>query len=83
MGFPDLAMSVTEATCSTCTKPWPPPRCAEKGLRPNLDCSTCPADHLVGFDIPVFTPNFVVGCITGWAAHIDAQLGCARELVNC
>jgi citrate synthase len=43
------------------------------GLKPNLDFPTGPAYHLMGFDIPCFTPIFVMSRITGWTAHIMEQ----------
>ncbi|MGB3697351.1 MAG: bifunctional 2-methylcitrate synthase/citrate synthase [Gordonia sp. (in: high G+C Gram-positive bacteria)] len=43
------------------------------GIRPNLDFPTGPAYHLMGFDIPMFTPLFVMSRITGWTAHIIEQ----------
>lgn len=46
---------------------------AEKGIHPNLDFPTGPAYYLMGFDIPVFTPLFVLSRITGWTAHIIEQ----------
>jgi citrate synthase len=46
----------------------------EKGIYPNLDLPTGPAYYLMGFDIPTFTPLFVVSRITGWTAHILEQL---------
>lgn len=46
---------------------------AEKGIHPNLDFPTGPAYYLMGFDIPMFTPIFVVSRITGWAAHVFEQ----------
>ncbi|HEU5129973.1 MAG TPA: bifunctional 2-methylcitrate synthase/citrate synthase [Glycomyces sp.] len=45
-----------------------------KGLKPNLDFPAGPAYHLMGFDIPMFTPLFVMSRITGWTAHIIEQL---------
>ncbi|MCD0452983.1 bifunctional 2-methylcitrate synthase/citrate synthase [Actinocorallia sp. API 0066] len=45
-----------------------------KGIHPNLDYPTGPAYHLMGFDIPTFTPVFVMSRITGWTAHITEQL---------
>ncbi|KHL04719.1 bifunctional 2-methylcitrate synthase/citrate synthase, partial [Sinomonas humi] len=45
-----------------------------KGIKPNLDYPTGPAYHLMGFDIPTFTPLFVASRITGWTAHIMEQL---------
>jgi citrate synthase len=46
---------------------------AEKDIYPNLDFPTGPAYYLMGFDIPVFTPLFVLSRITGWTAHIIEQ----------
>ena len=45
-----------------------------KGIYPNLDYPTGPAYHLMGFDVPTFTPIFVMSRITGWTAHIMEQL---------
>jgi citrate synthase len=44
-----------------------------KGLYPNLDYATGPAYYVMGFDIPTFTPIFVMSRITGWTAHIIEQ----------
>lgn len=46
-----------------------------KGIHPNLDYPAGLAYHLMGFDIPAFTPIFVMSRITGWTAHITEQLG--------
>lgn len=46
----------------------------EKGIYPNLDFPTGPAYYMMGFDIPTFTPLFVMSRITGWTAHIIEQL---------
>ena len=46
---------------------------AEKGIHLNLDFPTGPAYYLMGFDIPIFTPLFVLSRITGWTAHIIEQ----------
>jgi citrate synthase len=46
---------------------------ATTGIKPNLDFPTGPAYYLMGFDIPVFTPLFVMARITGWTAHIMEQ----------
>ena len=46
---------------------------AASGIKPNLDFPTGPAYHLMGFDIPSFTPIFVMSRITGWTAHIMEQ----------
>jgi citrate synthase len=48
---------------------------AATGLKPNLDFPTGPAYYLMGFDIPSFTPLFVMSRITGWTAHIIEQAG--------
>jgi citrate synthase len=45
----------------------------EKDIHPNLDYPTGPAYYLMGFDIPQFTPLFVISRITGWTAHIIEQ----------
>ena len=45
-----------------------------KGIHPNLDYPAGLAYHLMGFDIPMFTPIFVMSRITGWTAHIIEQL---------
>ncbi|MEV1011854.1 bifunctional 2-methylcitrate synthase/citrate synthase [Streptomyces sp. NPDC049881] len=47
---------------------------SRKGIHPNLDYPAGLAYHLMGFDIPVFTPIFVMSRITGWTAHITEQL---------
>ncbi|MET7553982.1 bifunctional 2-methylcitrate synthase/citrate synthase [Streptomyces albidoflavus] len=46
-----------------------------RGIHPNLDYPAGLAYHLMGFDIPAFTPIFVMSRITGWTAHITEQLG--------
>ncbi|MGV0783934.1 bifunctional 2-methylcitrate synthase/citrate synthase [Mycolicibacterium sp. XJ775] len=48
---------------------------AATGIKPNLDFPTGPAYYLMGFDIPSFTPLFVMSRITGWTAHIMEQAG--------
>jgi len=48
---------------------------SEKGIYPNLDFPAGPAYYLMGFEIPMFTPIFVMSRITGWTAHIMEQLG--------
>mgnify|MGYP000403919470 CR=1 FL=1 len=53
----------------------------EKGIYPNLDFPAGPAYYLMGFEIPMFTPIFVVSRITGWTAHVIEQLG-ANKLVR-
>ena len=44
-----------------------------KGIHPNLDYPAGPAYSLMGFEIPTFTPLFVMSRITGWTAHILEQ----------
>ncbi len=46
---------------------------AEKGIHPNLDYPAGPAYYMMGFDIDMFTPIFVMSRITGWCAHIMEQ----------
>jgi len=45
-----------------------------KNIHPNLDYPSGPTYYLMGFDIPAFTPIFVMSRITGWTAHILEQL---------
>jgi 2-methylcitrate synthase/citrate synthase II len=45
----------------------------EKGIHPNLDYPAGPAYYLMGFDIDLYTPIFVMSRITGWTAHIIEQ----------
>jgi len=52
-----------------------------KGIHPNLDFPAGPTYHLMGFDIPMFTPIFVMSRITGWTAHIIEQTG-ANSLIR-
>ncbi|MEU3351834.1 bifunctional 2-methylcitrate synthase/citrate synthase [Streptomyces sp. NPDC037389] len=47
---------------------------ARTGIHPNLDYPAGLAYHLMGFDIPSFTPIFVMSRVTGWTAHITEQL---------
>ncbi|MGV9613431.1 bifunctional 2-methylcitrate synthase/citrate synthase [Nocardia xishanensis] len=51
------------------------------GIRPNLDFPAGPAYYLMGFDIEMFTPLFVLGRITGWTAHI-AEQSAANALIR-
>lgn len=46
----------------------------EKNIYPNLDFPAGPAYYLMGFDIDMFTPIFVMSRITGWTAHVMEQL---------
>jgi citrate synthase len=45
-----------------------------KGIHPNLDFPAGPTYYLMGFDIPMFTPMFVMSRITGWTAHVIEQM---------
>lgn len=45
----------------------------EKNIHPNLDFPAGPAYYLMGFDIEMFTPIFVMARITGWSAHVMEQ----------
>jgi 2-methylcitrate synthase len=45
----------------------------EKNIYPNLDFPAGPAYYMMGFDIEMFTPIFVMSRITGWCAHIMEQ----------
>lgn len=45
----------------------------QKGIYPNLDFPAGPAYYMMGFDIEMFTPIFVMSRITGWTAHIMEQ----------
>ena len=45
----------------------------EKNIYPNLDFPAGPAYYLMGFDIDMFTPIFVMSRVTGWAAHAFEQ----------
>ena len=45
----------------------------EKGIHPNLDFPAGPAYYMMGFDIPLFTPLFVMARVAGWSAHIMEQ----------
>lgn len=44
-----------------------------KNIYPNLDFPSGPAYYLMGFDIDMYTPIFVMARITGWAAHFMEQ----------
>jgi 2-methylcitrate synthase len=52
----------------------------QKGIFPNLDFYSGPAYHMMGIDIDMFTPIFVMARVTGWTAHIIEQLGANRLL---
>ena len=46
----------------------------QKNIYPNLDFPSGPAYYMMGIDIDMYTPIFVVARITGWTAHIMEQL---------
>ena len=45
----------------------------EKNICPNVDLPAGPLYFLMGFDIDMFTPLFVISRIAGWCAHIMEQ----------
>ncbi len=45
----------------------------KKNIYPNLDFPAGPAYYMMGFDIEMFTPIFVMSRVTGWCAHIMEQ----------
>jgi len=45
----------------------------QKNIHPNLDFPAGPAYYMMGFDIDMFTPFFVMSRISGWVAHIMEQ----------
>lgn len=45
----------------------------EKAIYPNLDFPAGPAYYMMGFEIEMFTPLFVMSRIAGWAAHVLEQ----------
>lgn len=45
----------------------------QKNIYPNLDFPAGPAYYMMGFEIDMFTPIFVMSRITGWTAHIMEQ----------
>jgi 2-methylcitrate synthase len=46
----------------------------QKKIHPNLDFPSGPTYYMMGFDVDMFTPLFVMARITGWTAHIMEQL---------
>ncbi len=46
---------------------------SKKNIYPNLDFPAGPAYYMMGFEIDMFTPIFVMSRITGWSAHIMEQ----------
>ncbi len=53
----------------------------DKHIHPNLDFPAGPAYYMMGFDIDMFTPIFVMSRITGWAAHYMEQ-NAANRLIR-
>nr|GLK40139.1 hypothetical protein GCM10017611_70110 [Rhodococcus wratislaviensis] len=51
------------------------------GIAPYLDFPTGPAYYLMGFDVEMFTPMFVMSRITGWTAHIIEQ-GASNSVIR-
>lgn len=47
---------------------------ARKNIHPNLDFPAGPAYYLMGFEIDLFTPIFVMARVAGWTAHVAEQL---------
>ncbi|MEO0529479.1 MAG: bifunctional 2-methylcitrate synthase/citrate synthase [Planctomycetota bacterium] len=45
-----------------------------KSIYPNLDFPAGPTYYLMGFEIPLFTPIFVMARVVGWTAHVAEQL---------
>ena len=45
----------------------------QKNIHPNLDFPAGPAYYMMGFDIDMFTPLFVMSRISGWTAHVMEQ----------
>ena len=47
---------------------------ARKNIHPNLDFPAGPTYFLMGFEIDLFTPIFVMARVVGWTAHVAEQL---------
>jgi 2-methylcitrate synthase len=47
---------------------------SRKNIYPNLDFPAGPAYFMMGFEIDLFTPIFVMARIVGWTAHVSEQL---------
>lgn len=47
---------------------------ARKNIYPNLDFPAGPVFYLMGFEIDLFTPIFVMSRVVGWTAHVVEQL---------
>lgn len=46
----------------------------EKGIHPNLDYPAGPLYHMMGLEIPLYTPIFAMTRVVGWTAHVMEQL---------
>ena len=53
----------------------------EKDIHPNLDFPAGPAYYLMGFEIDMFTPIFVMARTAGWSAHVFEQ-NAANRLIR-
>lgn len=53
----------------------------QKNIHPNLDFPAGPAYYLMGFEIEMFTPIFVMARTTGWSAHVFEQ-NAANRLIR-
>lgn len=47
---------------------------SQKNIHPNLDFPAGPAYYMMGFEIDLFTPIFVIARVVGWTAHVAEQL---------
>ena len=45
-----------------------------KKIYPNLDFPAGPVYYMMGFEIPLYTPIFVMARVVGWTAHVAEQL---------
>ncbi|TWT40168.1 bifunctional 2-methylcitrate synthase/citrate synthase [Botrimarina hoheduenensis] len=45
-----------------------------KNIHPNLDFPAGPVYYLMGFEIPLYTPIFVIARVVGWTAHVVEQI---------
>ena len=72
--FMELADEVGDTKWQAIYKAMKDKMIASKGIHPNLDFPSGPAYYLMGFEIDMFTPLFVMSRITGWSAHILEQL---------
>jgi citrate synthase len=45
-----------------------------KGISPNLDYYAAPVFHLLGIEIPLYTPIFAASRVFGWMAHYNEQV---------